>query len=142
MSDSTATSVKLSIGLLKDYLNNSHTSRTRESALRSIGYEVGEDLSRRFVSSNLDDLVRELSLFWKDNDIGEIQWKDKMNGQIVINCLPYGPKTRNAFCFYEEGLLQGLISSRLKQKIKIRELDRYGPKSGCIFKIDNPDIMA
>ena len=143
MSDSReAANVKLSIGLLKEYCNYSRTLQNYESALRSIGYEVGADLSRRFISSNLDDLIHELSLYWQDNDIGEIQWKDRINGQIEMKCLPCGPNRRNAFCLYEEGLLQGIISSRLEHKIKIKELDRSGPKSGCIFKIDNPDIMA
>ncbi len=109
-----------------------------QPALKEIGIDAGITLSKLFDSSDMHELLKEISDFWSVNGLGEVKVLSK-DTILVKDCFDCGgiPKVDETLCTLDEGLLEGIIRGVLGIKVKIAEEECYGTgHEGCVFKLE------
>ncbi len=97
--------------------------------MRKLGNDVGRKIGPGFKSNDIDGLLNELSSFWKNNQLGDMDINGHSKPAIVIsNCYHCCkmPNVGKTLCSMDEGLLEGIFSSRLKRDYQVREIECYG----------------
>ncbi len=108
--------------------------------MKRFGKDIGTKIGRWFESDDCDGILNELSVFWKKNELGDMTIiKGDKPVILVLNCylcgkMPYVGKT---LCSMDEGIIEGVFSSRLKLDCTVRETECYGTGyNHCKFMVE------
>lgn len=107
-------------------------------ALREIGRDAGRSIAKDFSSTEMTDLLEEISDFWKKNGLGEMVI-DSDNEVIVHDCFDCGdmPDIESTLCSLDEGMIEGIIEEKIGVEATVREKECYGMgDEHCRFKIE------
>ncbi len=106
-------------------------------ALKEIGRDVGRVLAEDMDASSYDEVMAQLSDFWEKNGLGRIEWKG-YDGVKVLDCFDCSKtvETGQSLCSLDEGLLEGVLKSKLGVEYSVQEQECYGTgHEHCLFKI-------
>ncbi|MDL5501737.1 MAG: hypothetical protein QSU88_00820, partial [Candidatus Methanoperedens sp.] len=86
----------------------------------------------------------ELSVFWAEHELGEMNLlKSEQTGISVTGCYNCGkmPAVGKTSCTMEEGIMEGVLSSKLKSAFKVKEIECYGTgHDNCKFIIEKVEV--
>ncbi len=103
---------------------------------RDIGIRIGNELG----SENMEELFNELSIFWKRQNLGEMNIIHNSDPSIIItDCYHCGkmPNVGKTLCSMDEGIFEGLFSSRLDLDYSFKEIECFGTgHQHCKFVFD------
>ncbi len=108
-------------------------------ALKEIGRDAGKKLGNRFEAGDLQELLQELSIFWKKNRLGRITIVDEKT-ILVDDCFDCCdmPDVGSTFCSLDEGLIEGVVEEVLGEKIDVKEIECFGEGSDhCKFVLED-----
>lgn len=108
--------------------------------LRRLGLDLGARIGPELKSKDCDGILEELSVFWREHKLGEMTIKTGNPTEIsVINCYHCGkmPNMGKTLCSMDEGIIEGVFSSKLKYECRVNEIECYGTgHDHCRFVIE------
>ena len=135
-------------GNLKDNINKSlrfvveSWGLSLDSMLRETGHSIGLHVAKKLGPSNgdLKDIIKELAIFWKDNNIGMIKiHKEKplvLRIESNYDCTGV-PEIGKPLCALDEGIMETVFRERTKNNWKVREYACHGTgHEHCLFKLN------
>jgi predicted hydrocarbon binding protein len=97
---------------------------------RTIGKQVGMDIAHTFKAKTRNGLQKELAEYWTAHDLGRMSFKEEGNGLTIIvdDCLECkeSPNVGDTLCTLDEGLIEGIMESKLKVEAHVQEVECYG----------------
>jgi predicted hydrocarbon binding protein/sugar-specific transcriptional regulator TrmB len=97
---------------------------------RTIGKQVGMDIAHTFKAKTRNGLQKELAEYWSSHDLGRMSFKEEGNGLTIIvdDCLECkeSPNVGDTLCTLDEGLIEGIMESKLKVEAHVQEVECYG----------------
>ena len=95
--------------------------------MKRLGRDIGSRLGPDLKSNDASALLQELSEFWKSHKLGEM----KINNSstiIVMECYHCSkmPNVGKTLCALDEGILEGIFSSRLGIDYSVKETECFG----------------
>lgn len=109
--------------------------------MKKLGKDVGEQIGHEFKSQNINGILKELTVFWKNQELGDMIVIDGARpGILVTNCYHCGrmPDVGKTLCSMDEGIIEGIISNRLDIILEVQEIECYGTGHGhCRFVIES-----
>ncbi len=97
--------------------------------MKKLGNDIGTRIGPIFESGDYEGILNELSIFWKDHDLGNMKIINKREPAIlVIDCYHCGrmPNVGKTLCSMDEGIMEGIFSSRLNIEYNVREIECFG----------------
>ncbi len=97
--------------------------------LKRLGRDIGTRIGTEFESDNEEELLQELSVFWRSHKLGEIKVTHMSNPSILVTgCYHCSrmPNVGKTLCSMDEGILEGIFSSRLDIDYTIKETECFG----------------
>jgi hypothetical protein len=97
--------------------------------LYHLGREIGTAIGMGMVSEDLDGVVKEVSGFWKEHGLGTIEVLEREPLTfIVTDCYECAnmPDVGRTLCAFDEGILEAIFYTRLKQEFRIKEIECWG----------------
>lgn len=97
--------------------------------LKKLGVDLGAKIGPELKSRDSESLLEELSIFWKKHELGDMTIRNGKNIEIfVINCYHCGkmPNVGRTLCSMDEGIIEGVFSSKLKCECSVNEIECYG----------------
>lgn len=130
--------IKLTMRALKEYYGLNPGKYA--NAAKGIGYQLGFELAGLMKSTQFNELIEELSSFWRRNGIGEMEWMDKDRNILKIeecsDCLGRGYGAGYPLCPAKEGIIEGLLFKKLKERYLAEEIECCGTLApNCLFLI-------
>ncbi|HLB71023.1 MAG: ArsR family transcriptional regulator [Candidatus Methanoperedens sp.] len=108
--------------------------------MKRLGNDIGNKIGLEFESGNYEELLKELSVFWKEHNLGEMKiFKESHPVIFVTNCYHCGkmPNVGKTLCSMDEGILEGVFSSRLNLKYSVKEIECFGTgHDHCKFVVE------
>ncbi len=144
---STANGIKKE-GNLKENINKSlryvveSWGLSLDSMLRETGRSIGPQITGKLgrTNGNLQDIIKELSVFWKNNDMGviKIQKKKPLVLRIESNYDCTGvPDVGRPLCALDEGIMEAVFKERTGNEWKVREFVCHGTgHDHCLFALE------
>jgi predicted hydrocarbon binding protein len=109
--------------------------------MKRLGKDVGEQIGHEFKSQNINGILKELTAFWKNQELGEMTVIDGARpGILVTDCYHCGrmPNVGKTLCSMDEGIIEGIFSNRLNLILAVHEIECYGTGHGhCRFVIES-----
>ena len=94
-----------------------------------MGKQIGYEISRKLVSTELNDLLQEIAKFWEKNQLGEVKILQK-NPLIlnIHNCYECSdmPNIGETLCAFDEGILESIFNNKLNVKSVVKEIECFG----------------
>ncbi len=113
--------------------------------LKTLGNNIGTRICPELKSCNLRGILEDLSVFWGEHELGEMT---VLNGDqtaiSVIDCYHCGkmPNVGKTLCSMDEGIIEGVLSSKLKSGFRVKETECYGTgHDNCKFVIEKVEIQ-
>ncbi len=130
--------LKLSMQSLKEHYGLK-PGKHRNPA-RAIGYQLGLEVANGLSSTDLDDVIDELSAYWSRNGIGEMSWQDRAHLLLKIrdcsDCLGQSYGAGYTLCPFKEGLLEAVLNTKTDTAYKVTEIECCGTQApACVFQI-------
>lgn len=97
--------------------------------LKRLGRDIGTRIGTEFESDNEVELLQELGIFWRSHKLGEIKVTHKNNPSIIVTgCYHCSrmPNVGKTLCSMDEGILEGIFSSRLDIDYTVKETECFG----------------
>ncbi len=97
--------------------------------MKRLGKDVGTSIGQGFISKDHNGLLEELSEFWKDKKLGNMQiCRESDPAVIVTNCYHCSkmPDVGKTLCSMDEGIIEAVFLSRLNLKYNVKETECYG----------------
>jgi predicted hydrocarbon binding protein len=143
-----ASILKLSMKTLKNHYGLNPGKYRRP--VRSIGYQLGMELSRVLSNESLkdiDSIVKELSSYWVKYGLGEMFWADRAEMKLAIqfcsDCIGRAYGAGYTICPFKEGLLEAILESKLGKKYRVTEVECCGTQeSNCVFRIEQTNEVV
>jgi predicted hydrocarbon binding protein len=144
---STANGIKKE-GNLKENINKSlryvveSWGLSLDSMLRETGRSIGPQVTAKLgvTNGNLQNIVKELGTFWKNNDMGviKIQKKKPLVLRIESNYDCTGvPDVGRPLCALDEGIMEAVFKERTGNDWKVREFVCHGTgHDHCLFTFE------
>lgn len=108
--------------------------------MKRLGNDVGTKIGPGFKSDDWDGILSELSVFWKNHKLGDMKIINSINPSIVVtNCYHCSkmPNVGKTLCSMDEGLLEGIISSKLNIECNVKETECFGTgHRNCKFVVE------
>lgn len=108
--------------------------------LKKLGWDIGTKIGEEFESYDYNNVLSELSFFWKNHDMGEMTVVNENKLTIIVlNCYHCGsmPNVGKTLCSMDEGIIEGVLSSRLNSNFNVREIECFGTgHDHCKFYIE------
>jgi|SRR5659263_4416 len=112
--------------------------------LKTIGYNIGARIGPELKSRSLRAILEELSVFWGEHELGEMTLlKGDQIVISVIDCYHCGkmPDVGKTLCSMDEGIIEGVLTSKLKSDFSVRETECYGAgNDNCKFVIEKVKV--
>ena len=112
--------------------------------LKTLGNDIGTRIGPELKSRSLGGILEELSVFWTEHELGEMTILNGDQTAIsVIDCYHCGkmPDVGKTLCSMDEGIIEGVLSSKLKSGFRVREIECYGTgHNNCKFVIEKVEI--
>ncbi len=109
--------------------------------MKRLGKDVGEQIGHEFNSQNINGILKELTVFWKNQDLGKMTVIDGARpGILVTDCYHCSrmPDVGKTLCSMDEGIIEGIFSNRLDLILDVQEIECYGTGHGhCRFVIES-----
>ena len=107
--------------------------------LKKLGADFGIKIIDRIKSNDLVGILSELSVFWKKHNMGIMSITDNSGSSIRIDVCHHCSKMPNVgktLCSMDEGILEGILSSKLGVGYTVRETECFGTGyDHCTFVI-------
>lgn len=107
--------------------------------MKRLGNDVGTKIGPEFKSDDFESILNELSSFWKYQKLGDmIIIEGSKPGILITNCYHCSkmPDVGKTLCSMDEGILEGIFSSRLDMSCSVVETECYGTgHNHCKFVI-------
>ncbi len=112
--------------------------------LKTLGNSIGERIGPELKSRSFGGILEELSVFWAEHELGEMNLlKGDQTGISVIDCYNCGkmPDVGKTLCSMDEGIIEGVLSSKLKSEFRVKEIECYGTgHDNCKFIIEKVEF--
>ena len=110
-----------------------------DPVLRDAGIQVGEALSRKLSDDDTGEMLKKLSLFWKEQKLGRIEVESLEPLTIrIYDCFECQdlPFIGRPACSFDSGILQTVFSDHFKGDMSVKETNCYAMGDGyCRFEI-------
>lgn len=107
--------------------------------MRKIGRDIGISISANFMSKNIDGLLQELAVFWKNYQMGHLSLESQspllisVEGGFDYHIISSAGKN---LCSFVEGILEGSILNSLKVECCVEEIQCCGNGyDRCVFAV-------
>ncbi len=108
--------------------------------MKRLGNDVGARIGPGFESEDCEGILNELSLFWREHKLGDMKIVRESNPAILVtNCYHCGkmPNVGKTLCSMDEGIIEGVFSSRLSIKCDVKETECFGTgHKHCKFVVE------
>jgi len=108
--------------------------------MKRLGNDIGTKLGPVFKSDDYEGILNELSVFWKAHELGDMTIiNSRIPTVLVINCYHCGkmPNVGKTLCSMDEGIFEGIFSSRLGIDYTVTETECYGTgHNHCRFEVE------
>ncbi len=97
--------------------------------MKRLGNDIGTKLGPDFKSYDCEGVLDELSVFWKEHRLGDMTIINTRKPAIqVVNCYHCCkmPNVGKTLCSMDEGIIEGVFSSRLKIDCDVKETECFG----------------
>ena len=97
--------------------------------MKRLGNDIGRKIGSGFESEDYEGILNELSVFWKENRLGDMTTLHSAKTSIlIVNCYHCGkmPNVGKTLCSMDEGIFEGIFSSRLSLDCCVREIECFG----------------
>lgn len=97
--------------------------------LKKMGSDIGLKIGPGFKSDDCEGVLDELSFFWKYHELGDMTFIDSSELEILVdNCHHCNkmPNVGKTLCSMDEGIIEGIFSSRLEQDYDVKETECCG----------------
>ena len=112
--------------------------------LKRIGNDIGTKIGRELKSRDCEGRLEELSVFWADHGLGDMTLLNSgQTGVSVINCYHCGkmPDVGKTLCSMDEGIIEGVLLSKLKYDCRVKEIECYGTgHNHCKFIVEEFEL--
>ncbi len=104
------------------------TSLAESSSLYLAGKKFGKELaSKRFNSSQMADVVKDLAKAFSDLGVGKLEVKEKEERSITVVLKDSASSSGmeavgRPVCFFEAGIIDGAMEARLKKQTVVTEI--------------------
>ncbi|MDD5615564.1 MAG: ArsR family transcriptional regulator [Candidatus Methanoperedens sp.] len=108
--------------------------------LKRLGRDIGTRLGPEFRSNNTSGLLHELSEFWSSHKLGNMNIINNSPAIMVTGCYHCSkmPNVGKTLCSMDEGILEGIFSSRLNIDYTFKETECFGTGyQHCKFVFDD-----
>ena len=111
-----------------------------DRALKSMGEEIGNQISSKLKSKKRDTLLMELGKFWSKNNLGEIEVEEKepliVSMENYMNCRDNSDIAK-FLCNFIKSIMETIIVKKLNAKCKVKEIScRDEGRTHCRLQID------
>jgi predicted hydrocarbon binding protein len=97
--------------------------------LKKLGNDIGIKIGPGFQSDDCEGILNELSIFWKNHKLGNMSVIGSEKITILVNNCHHCsemPNVGKTLCSMDEGIMEGVFSSRLDQKCTVKEIECWG----------------
>lgn len=97
--------------------------------LKTMGNDIGAKIGQGFKSKDYEGILNELSFFWEFHRLGDMTViEDDEHVILVNNCYHCSkmPNVGKTVCSMDEGIIEGVISSKLKHDCNVKETECNG----------------
>ncbi|MCG2727177.1 MAG: ArsR family transcriptional regulator [Candidatus Methanoperedenaceae archaeon] len=97
--------------------------------LKKLGNDIGIKIGPGFKSEDCEGILNELSFFWEYHRLGDMTVIEGNRLAVLVNNCHHCSKMPNAgktLCSMDEGIIEGVLSSRLKLDCNVRETECNG----------------
>lgn len=97
--------------------------------LKKMGNDLGTRIGPGFKSNNCEDILNELSFFWENHKLGDMTVIEGDNIAVLVNNCHHCSKMPNVgktLCSMDEGIIEGVLSSRIKLDCNVKETECNG----------------
>lgn len=108
--------------------------------MKRLGNDVGTKIGQKFRADDYDGVLSELSSFWKEHKLGDMRIIQSSSPAILVNnCYHCGrmPNVGKTLCSMDEGIIEGVFTSRLNMRCSVKETECYGTgHDHCKFVVE------
>lgn len=111
-----------------------------DETLNALGSEIGRQIAGNLKSKSRDPLLKEMTKFWKENDLGEVNVEKKRPLTITMenymNCRE-SPEIAKYLCTFVKATVETIMISKLNADCTVKEMGC--PDQGrtyCRFEVD------
>ena len=108
--------------------------------MKKLGNDVGIKIGQKFRSDDYNGVLSELSDFWKEHKLGDMRiLRSEDPAVLVSNCYHCCkmPNVGKTLCSMDEGIIEGIFSSRLNICCTVKETECYGTgHNHCKFVVE------
>lgn len=108
--------------------------------MKRLGMDIGTRLGTEFRSNNATGLLQELSEFWSLHNLGNMKIINSSSPSVLVTeCYHCSrmPNVGKTLCSMDEGILEGIFSSRLNIDYTFKETECFGTGyQHCKFVFD------
>lgn len=112
--------------------------------LKRLGNDIGIRIGPEFDSVDYNGVLRELSVFWREHELGDMKLITNSKPTIIVkNCYHCGkmPNVGKTLCSMDEGIMEGIFNSRLNMNCRVIETECFGTgHNHCKFDMIMPNI--
>jgi predicted hydrocarbon binding protein len=109
--------------------------------MKRLGMDIGTRLGTEFRSNNASGLLQELSKFWSLHNLGNMKIINSSSPAVMVTGCYHCSKMPNVgktLCSMDEGILEGIFSSRLNIEYTFKETECFGTGyQHCKFIFEN-----
>ena len=111
-----------------------------EDVIQTLAVKIGREISKEMVSKNLEDLLDEISRFWEENNLGQLQVLKSDSITIVVKgcykCQFMGEEAAASICSFGQAIIQTVIDSTLgRRSSSIATRSPEEPGIACRFEL-------
>lgn len=97
--------------------------------LKKMGNDLGTKIGQGFKSKNCEDILDEISFFWENHKLGDMTVIEGRKPALLVNNCHHCskmPDVGKTLCSMDEGIMEGVFSSRLNLAYNVRETECHG----------------
>jgi len=110
-----------------------------EPLLKLMGENVGYEISKKIKSQDNDGVMKELSEFWAEQDLGDMRVLKKEPLTVVVkNCYQCSnmQNVGRPLCAFDEGVIKSVLENKLDINADVRETECNGTgHKHCKFEV-------
>jgi predicted hydrocarbon binding protein len=100
-----------------------------DPVLKDIGRQIGNEISKRMLSNNVEGIIGEVKEFYKQHEMGEVNVFALHPITIIVkdeyDCST-APDVGRTLCLMNEGILEAIFETRLGIPVRVTKTDTFG----------------